>query len=54
MSGAVQAAPPVTIQTLPSPEKPVAYGVSEWRIDPGQVYQNPYDPAEVAIDAVFE
>jgi hypothetical protein len=46
------AAPTVAVHPLPAP--PVAaYGLAEWAVTLNQTYTNPFDPGEIAVDAVF-
>ena len=48
----VQAAPAITIHPLTAPG-PAAYGQAEWAVTLDQSYVNPFDPDEIAVDAVF-
>ena len=48
----LQAAPTVAVHALPSPGL-AAYGLAEWTVTLNQAYTNPFDPDEIAVDAVF-
>ncbi|MDB5324821.1 MAG: hypothetical protein JWM57_390 [Phycisphaerales bacterium] len=49
--GVAQAAD--TVQVRPPTSVPSAYTAAEWAVDVGRTYDNPYDPKQVAVDAVF-
>ncbi len=50
--GTVQAAPIVTVRPLTVPGL-AAYGQAEWAVTLDQSYDNPFDPDEIAVDAVL-
>ena len=48
----LRAAPAVRVRALPAPV-PAAYGLAEWAVALDKAYANPFDPDEIAVDAVF-
>ena len=52
LAAAAQAAPTVTVRPLTAPGL-AAYGQAEWAVALDKTYANPFDPDEIALDAVF-
>lgn len=48
----VQAAPTVSVGPLPAPG-PAEFGIAEWTVTLDKTYTNPFDPEEIAVDALF-
>jgi hypothetical protein len=52
LTSCVRAAPTVAVRALPAPGL-AAYGQAEWTVALDKAYANPFDPDEIAVDAVF-
>jgi hypothetical protein len=53
-SQALFAAGGPTVRPAAPLDNPIAYQRLEWRVDPGREYDNPFDPAQISIDATFK
>jgi hypothetical protein len=43
----------VRVEQMPPGGTVATFSRVEWRIDPGRIYDNPFDPAQVSVDGLF-